>query len=846
MDSAQEVLTTARADLDAGRLDRAESFAEKVVSDAGAEPSHRAEGLLVLASCALRGGDAARAVGLARRALVDAPARTPVSVALMTLLADAHLAAGDRVAARDTLERARRDALEEGLPGRPLAELLERLATARLANEDLQGAAEALAERESLLAGASDTGARAACRLELARVRRTLGHLERAAALTRGALQDYALAPDPAGEVRARIELADIALQSRDLQTARTRIEDAVRGAVRIGDASLQQTAERRWVEFEIASGRGPAALAWLDHLAAASGSVSGSIAEAVEDDGPALPILDRLYAEAHLLAGDAVEAHARATRAVEAAAEIGDRVEVARSEGVLARTLPWMGRRIEGHAARQSARRTLEGLGIPTEGLQLDPAAESLGDGLGGARDESLLAGLLAEFRDEHDLSELLARALARVVELVEAERGAVLILGSDERPTEVVLDGLEWEGPGHPLPLSMGQVQEAIRREGPVVVLDTEGDAAERSLSITQLSIRSVISVPFRVDGEYRGVIYADTRSRHVLGMERHLSTLSGLARLVGTAVDNAHLERERIFQNRLMAYLVHELRTPLAVFAGATGLLKSSAEIDPEGIVEILGDMEAMIERMRRMIDDTLAVARASEMSEPPPAERLDLGRELERLSAGYRMIGASRGVEIESSVEEAIPILPTRRTRFEVALNNLVFNAVKYTGTGGTVQISARLRGDPGPREALGRPAAVRLFRGEPALRAAGTSAFVEVSVSNPGPPVSEGLAERLFDPFVRGDDVAGGVRSTGLGLAVVDACVRSLGGSVWLDRATPQPVTFRFTVPLQVEGEADPSTARPTMEMEAASEPTRTYKTLVAVRGGIPQERSEVG
>lgn len=134
-----------------------------------------------------------------------------------------------------------------------------------------------------------------------------------------------------------------------------------------------------------------------------------------------------------------------------------------------------------------------------------------------------------------------------------------------------------------------------------------------------------------------------------------------------------------------------------------------------------------------------------------------------------------------------------------------LENLVFNALKYAPSDGTVEVRLGLRADRGPADALARPAPTGgLFHRTLPFRPAAGAPFAEVTVVNGGRPIPEPLLGQLFTEFTVGEDKGGAARSTGLGLSIVDQWVRSLGGSVWARSDAENGTRFTFSLPVEVE------------------------------------------
>ena len=201
----------------------------------------------------------------------------------------------------------------------------------------------------------------------------------------------------------------------------------------------------------------------------------------------------------------------------------------------------------------------------------------------------------------------------------------------------------------------------------------------------------------------------------------------------------------------RTNLIAAIAHDLRTPLA-------RLRFRAETLPE---EQSAAIVRDIERMDAMIGGVLAFVRGEERVE---RRRLDLGALVQSAVDDLAETGA------DISVVEAVPAevmadsLALRRL-----VGNLLDNAVKYAG-------SARCR-----------------------VRREGKDALL--LVEDEGPGLADDALERMFTPFVRGDEArdpsTGGV---GLGLALARAIARAHGGEVWLSRREERGLCAHLRLP----------------------------------------------
>jgi two-component system heavy metal sensor histidine kinase CusS len=201
------------------------------------------------------------------------------------------------------------------------------------------------------------------------------------------------------------------------------------------------------------------------------------------------------------------------------------------------------------------------------------------------------------------------------------------------------------------------------------------------------------------------------------------------------------------------RFSADIAHELRTPLNNLRGevevALGKLRPAAEYR-----DILGSALEECDRLARMIDGLLFLARAENPATQVRREPLDLGQELAAVREFYEAAAADADVRLEVCVPGPAPAR-LDRALFQRAVGNLVANALAHTPSGGTVTLSALPAGDG-----------------------------VCVEVADTGCGIAAEHLPYLFDRFYRADrarnSAAGNI---GLGLAIVKGIVELHGGRV---------------------------------------------------------------
>ena len=219
-----------------------------------------------------------------------------------------------------------------------------------------------------------------------------------------------------------------------------------------------------------------------------------------------------------------------------------------------------------------------------------------------------------------------------------------------------------------------------------------------------------------------------------------------------------------------------LAHELRNRLSTAEAAIHLLGSD-NLEPATRDRTLRTLRNTLQRIRGVADDVHSLAIAQGSEEGAQGRRLSLRALLEEAVDELRGIANEKGVRIE--VREPIPDVQVDAIRVELALINLVGNAVKYS--------------DPDEEDRWVRIAVQRDEEG-----------FWRISVSDNGMGIPDDMQDRVFEQFVRAHP--GIADGTGLGLAIVSEAVAQMGGKIWLESEPGVGTTFHFTV-------VDPPAAR---------------------------------
>jgi two-component system sensor histidine kinase KdpD len=287
----------------------------------------------------------------------------------------------------------------------------------------------------------------------------------------------------------------------------------------------------------------------------------------------------------------------------------------------------------------------------------------------------------------------------------------------------------------------------------------------------------------VPFRTAGRGLGVVALRPPDPERALDPADLRTVLALVRQGAVALERTMLgdkhaqalievEAERL-RGSLLSSLSHDLRTPLGSIEGAaSSLLQSGGSLSPELRQELAETILEESRRMTRLVGNLLDMVRvetgalAVQKAWQPLEEALGV--------ALLRVEGRVNGHPIESRLRPDLPLVPIDEVLIEQVFINLLENAVKYTGAGSPITISAWME-----------------------------DGAVVVEVADRGPGVPAGTEEEIFHKFyrVRGAGTQGS-SGAGLGLTICRGIILAHGGRIWVQPRECGGASFRFTLPLQ--------------------------------------------
>ncbi len=223
----------------------------------------------------------------------------------------------------------------------------------------------------------------------------------------------------------------------------------------------------------------------------------------------------------------------------------------------------------------------------------------------------------------------------------------------------------------------------------------------------------------------------------------------------------------------KGEFISVAAHQLRTPLTGLKWTLEVLREPATT-PEDRAKLIDQVSGTADRMVRLVDDVLDVAKIEEGKFGYDYGRSDLVEPLQKLVNDFLVVAKSREVTLAFEHAEAASPVYMDVNRVLLAVSNLISNGIDYTAKGGKVT-----------------------------LRITPTGRQILISVQDTGIGISQEDQKRLFTKFYRGEN-ARHMRpdGSGLGLYIVRNVALRHGGDVLVESETGKGSTFSFKIPLE--------------------------------------------
>ena len=234
--------------------------------------------------------------------------------------------------------------------------------------------------------------------------------------------------------------------------------------------------------------------------------------------------------------------------------------------------------------------------------------------------------------------------------------------------------------------------------------------------------------------------------------------------------TLQDVTSLWQVETTRREFVSNVSHELRSPLAAIRAMTETLQDGALNDTDTAQDFLTRILNDTQRMTTMVNELLELSRLESGQAPIHLAPVSLESVVAEIESRFDVSPGHERLKLETNVPDGIPLVMGEADKLNQVLANLVENAVKVTGDGGLISISANA-----------------------------TDRWVEVKVSDNGIGIAREHLPHVFERFYKVDRSRrdGG---TGLGLAIAKHLVQAHGGDIKVESVEGEGSAFSFTLP----------------------------------------------
>jgi signal transduction histidine kinase len=223
----------------------------------------------------------------------------------------------------------------------------------------------------------------------------------------------------------------------------------------------------------------------------------------------------------------------------------------------------------------------------------------------------------------------------------------------------------------------------------------------------------------------------------------------------------------------KSRFFANVSHEMRTPLTLLlAPLESLIRRVDGVFDNSARDLLDTMHNNSMRLLKLINDLLDLVRVESGRMDIKSDPMSIDDFFKGLSSAIRQVAAEKNIKMEAHVGEGLGSISTDRDKLEKILLNLLFNALKFTPSGGRIELRAEKKDEE-----------------------------ILLSVSDTGIGIAEKSLPFVFDRFWQADNSSRRkYQGVGIGLALVKELSEMMGGGVSVISTEGKGTTFTVRLP----------------------------------------------
>jgi len=236
------------------------------------------------------------------------------------------------------------------------------------------------------------------------------------------------------------------------------------------------------------------------------------------------------------------------------------------------------------------------------------------------------------------------------------------------------------------------------------------------------------------------------------------------------------NVELAQLNEQKNYFLGMAAHDLRNPMgAIFNSSELLIEEDLGPLNDEQKEMIASIKQSSEFMLNLVNDFLDIAHIESGKLTLKKEDVDLLNLLKVNVHFNHNFAVKKGISLDFQYSQAeiFPTISLDASKFQQVMNNLISNAIKYTYSGGAVQVKLEKKDN-----------------------------HIHIEVQDNGQGIPEDEIKNLFAPFQRTSvESTAGEKSTGLGLVIVKKIVNAHNGEIWAQSQVGKGSTFHISLPL---------------------------------------------
>ena len=381
----------------------------------------------------------------------------------------------------------------------------------------------------------------------------------------------------------------------------------------------------------------------------------------------------------------------------------------------------------------------------------------------------------LIADISTFLNLDDLIEYALERVYELLEADRGFIILIDESGRMSVRASKGIDGSARDDVPPVSHTIIDEVVK--GKLGVLSSNAMSDKRfaaGKSVHNFGIRSAICVPLMGRDRVLGVIQVDCSVADKSYSTEQLRLLTAIGYQAGLAIENVQLYQAAVQSERLaavgetVAFLSHHIKNILQALSSGIDVVEIAIDADDMTRVhDAWPIVERGLDRINALIMNMLAFSKDRE----PLLKGVNVGKVLRECVELTTSAADDRRIALITELPDVMEI-PADSDGLNQAFLNLITNAMDAVeDETGAITVSARL-------DTMNR--------------------CITIQVSDNGSGIDSEKINDIFTPFFSSK----GQRGTGLGLAVAKKIVEEHHGQILVSSEPASGTTFTIHLPIQ--------------------------------------------